>query len=374
MVKKIDTNTLTLSSLCKIQNEKYGRATTIIGKNIKPDRPRIPFGIFAIDYMTGGGIPMYSTTCLYGPKSGAKTSKAISVMRMVPKLCFGCFYLLDFCKCSAKSIKMKSFFINCEGTFDSGWADAIGCDPDTYYEAKGDYGEMNVNLAVEAIKADDCGLMVFDSLGALVPEVVMEAPSEDQFYAVQPKLITRCVQKVKQTLIKEMKNDHPCAVLFVNQKRAVIGGSLHGPKEKMPGGNAMEHEFSLLLRCVMKSLNKEADIKFINKERSIDIANRFSVSIKKNKIPVIQGIGEYVRLKENMPDLNLKKGQVDDYATVLNYAKQYGIVENNGNKGWKYFNYSAKKQIDIINIWKQKESEYFKCQREIIDRAKKELQ
>lgn len=365
---------LDLDKLCKIQNEKYGRSTTIPGVKIPPDRNRIPFGIFAMDYMSGGGIPVSSTTCMYGPKSGAKTSKALSIMRMVPKLCFGCFYLNDFCKCSTKSVRMKSFFVDIEGTMDSGWAEAIGCPKDTYYVGRGDYGEMSVNLAVEALKADDCGLVVFDSLGALVPEAIMEAPSEDQFYAAQAKLITRCVHKVKQTLIKEMKNDHPCAVIFINQKRAVIGGTKFSPQEKMPGGYAMEHEFSLLFRCVMKSLNTESDVKFKNKERSIDVANRFSVSIKKNKIPVIQGVGEYIRLKENMPDLNLKKGQIDDYATVLTYAKKYGIIDKNGAKGWKYFNFNAKKQIDIINIWKQKDSEYFRCQREIIDRAKRSLQ
>ncbi len=760
MAKKIDTGNINLKELCKIQNENYGRLTTVPGKLVLPDRHRIPSGIFAVDYMTGGGVPVSSTSCFYGAKSGAKTSKAISVMKMVAKICFRCFYLLDFCKCSTKSIKMKSFFVDCEGciaedttildtilgqsltakeiydsrlkvepmsydevagklipkpiiawfyngkkecyeirigkkpviqvtgnhkfyiydikkqlfdwvradkltrdmmvsrprkfrhpvnkkesseldrkkarlmgyligdggfagtnsvvftnmdtdvikdvtglvnsfdvsfikfsnrhyrisrslsgkkyskwnknpitkllesyglrgktskdkfipsdimqgddlvigeclsglyategtvnkcrpslsfcstserlidqvrylwlrfgliaykhrcddgdvnhevwhhltingsislyialqflklvgrkgemlkfwakgiqrkdkppkghyfpswryankyyedksehinttdlywdfisdikkvgkkntydftikdthnyvandiivhnTFDSGWAGYIGCTPEMYYYGRGDYGEMNVNLAVEAIKADDCGLVVFDSLGALVPEVVMEAPSEDQFYAVQARLITRCVQKIKQTLIKEMKNDHPCAVIFINQKRANIGAMKFESKEKMPGGHAMEHEFSLLLRCVMTSLSKESDAKFINKERSIDVASRFSVAIKKNKIPVIQGVGEYVRLKENLPDLNLKKGQVDDFATVFKYAKQYDIVVQNGSKGWKYFEYTAKKQIDIIDIWKQKESEYFRCQREIIDRAKKE--
>ena len=42
----------------------------------------------------------------------------------------------------------------------------------------------SVNIMDAALRADDCGLVVLDSLANLVPSAEFEAPAEDQFYCL----------------------------------------------------------------------------------------------------------------------------------------------------------------------------------------------
>jgi len=280
--------------------------------------------------------------------------------------------LLEFCTCSTKPIEMKAYWGDVEGTLDKEWAEAVGADPAKYVVGLADYGEQHVNIADSALRADDCGLGGVDSLAAMSPAAEMEAAEESKFIGQQPLMITRMVRKLKQRLIRERKRGHPCLVIFTNQRRIKIG-QMFGDPETMPGGQGLQHEFSLLLRCVKKALVKTGiDAKYVDGSRSFDRAHRHSFSVKKRKVLTMSGIGEYVRVLEKIPELGVKKGMIDDFSTVMTYAKEYQIVEKAGTK-WKYFDFSAKKLEDIKNLWKKKWPEYMRTQREIIERAKERL-
>ena len=148
---------------------------------------------------------------------------------------------------------------------------------------------------------------------------------------------------------------------------------MFGDPETMPGGEGMKHEFSLLLRCVKKALKKEGpDAKFLDDKRKMNMAQRHSVAVRKEKVLTLAGIAEFVRVRENMPAFELQKGMIDDYTTVLTYAKEYGIVFQEKGK-WRLFDHTAKKQDDIKLFWKKRPTDYFLVQREIIKRAKERL-
>ena len=364
----------TLAFMQHTQVLKYGPGSVFKGAQlIKCER--IPFGVFSVDYSTAGGMPMYGSTCVWGPKGGGKTSLGASAMSSVDQLCFRCFNYKVLCQCSRASISLASMWVDVEGTLDKDWVNNIGANPERYFVSIGDYGEMHINLAIDALKATDCGLVVMDSLGSLVPETELDAPMEDQFYAVQARLISRCVRKIKQRLIRERKHEHPVAILFVNQRRAAIGGGKYGPTEKMPGGNAMEHEFSLVLRSIQIAMSAEKDAKYIDKLKKLNSAAKFSIQVQKFKVSVMSGVAEYIRLIEHRPDLGLKKGQVDDVQTVLKYAKEHGVIKDKGSgKGWRYFDKNARVLKDIGNVWEKKPEEYLRTKVEIINRAKASLE
>jgi len=63
-------------------------------------------------------------------------------------------------------------------------------------------------------------------------------------------------------------------------------------------------------------------------------------------------------------------GRVDDYNTIINYAKTCEILRKKGNKGWKFFNLNAKKLDDVKRLMVSKEEFYYKTQMEIIERTK----
>lgn len=360
-----------LNDLMGFANKSYGRGTVITGNELKRDPPRLPFGVFAIDFALGGGLPLYGTACLWGDESAGKTSLGINALASSERICWRCFNYLSKCVCSKSALKMGAFWADSEGTFDRDWATNIGADPKKYYYALADYGEMYVNLADSALQSDDCGLIVLDSLAALIPVAELDAAMEDQFMGNQAKLITRCVRKLRARINKERKNEHPCAVLFTNQMRKRIG-MMFGDPSTMPGGHALRHEFSLLLRMTKKALNESDKTKYIDKKMGKERASRHSFAIKKEKVLTLSGSGEYVRIKSAIKDRGLEVGQIDDYNTVMNYAKEYDLLRKDRGR-WKMPGKSASKLEDVKAYWKKFPVEYAIMQMEILSRAKKRL-
>ena len=135
----------------------------------------------------------------------------------------------------------------------------------------------------------------------------------------------------------------------------------------------MQHEFSLLLRMVKKSLDKKGqDSKFVDSARSKETAVRHSFAIRKEKVLTLAGVGEYLRIKEDMEEHALSKGQIDDFGTVMTYAKEYGIVSKEADH-WMYFDRTARKLEEIRQVWKRRPDEYYYTQMEIVKRAKERL-
>ena len=366
----------TLADVMRICNDQCGPGTMFTGNDLAKDPPRLPSGVFAVDYATGGGLPLWGTTCNWGAEASGKTTLALSAAKMCQMLCWRCFNLQAYCTCSQNAIAMQAYWGDVEGTLDREWATAIGVVPEQYTIGLADYGEQHVNIADSALRADDCGLVIIDSLAAMVPASEMEAAEEDQFIGLQARMITRMVRKLKQRLIRERKRGHPCAVLFTNQVRIKIG-QMFGNPETMPGGRGLQHEFSLLLRCVKKSLRKDgADGKYWVGDRNFESASRHSFAVKKAKVLTIAGIGEYVICREDLPDLKLQKGKVDDYQTVMNYAKEYGLVQKE-KKGWSLTvggkTATVRLQDEIKDAWRKHSSLYHATQMAIVTAAKERL-
>jgi len=370
-VEEVEEPKNTLEALLTMKNVEYGALTISKGSSWEDDPSRIPTGIFSVDFASGGGVPLWQSTCFWGGDSAGKTTAALSALSMSQKICWRYFNLLEYCTCSLPPLKMKGFWADTENTFNKGWASSIGVDQNEYYLALADHGEQFINLSEAALRADDCGLLVIDSLAGFVPATEFDAPSEDQFIGNQAKMITRAVRRLKQRAIRERKRGHPCAIIFTNQMRKKIG-VMYGDPEVMPGGHGMMHEFSLLFRCVRKSMGSEPDKKYVDSTRRVNMAQRHSFAIRKEKVLTLAGVAEFIRVREDIDSMELKKGMVDDYNTVMNYAKEYEVVYKDKGK-WKVFDASSKTLAGIQSFWKKRPLEYYRAQREIIKRAKERL-
>ena len=367
-----------LENIMKEKNSKFGDNTIFFGNGLRRDPPRIPSGVFSVDYVTGGGFPVWGTSCLWGPESGGKSTLATSIMAAVQHMCWRCFKFDSevcsiesmTCDCDEGPLLQRSFWADVEGTLDAVWAEAIGADPNRYMVCLGEYGEQYINLIDAALQADDSGLVVVDSIANLTPLAELEAPTEDQFMAVQARLISRCVHKIKSRLIKERRRGHPCAVVVTNQMRSKIG-VLFGSPETMPGGWALKHEFSMLLRCVKKALKKEgSDGKFVDSKSQKNSAERFAFSVKKAKVLTLAGVGEYIRLTEPFDDLGLRMGEVYDYNIVKKYANDLDLIKKVSDH-YECLGRNFGKVQDMLDHWRSHPYDYFALQREIIRETKR---
>lgn len=374
MAKK-EPEAVTLKQITESINSRLGANTMTLGSGIMPDPPRIPTGVFVIDLALAGGIPLHGTTCFWGGDASGKTNLCIDVMYSAQNLCWRCFKHEPLCECSQNSMPMNVFFADPEGTLDRIWAERRGVDPERYVYALADYAEQYIDIAEHALRADDCGLVILDSLATLIPAAEMEDGTEKQTMGKFPAMVTRAVRKLKQRLIRERKRGHPCSVVFTNQLRMKMSSGIQfGSPDTMAGGEAMKHEFSLVIRSRSKTLKSgdeaAADKKYRDESRSIDMAQRHSFQITKKKIFTLMAAGEYVRILEDIPELKLKAGQIDDRNLLWKWAKDYGLVRGDSKVGFYYGKKRYAKQKDLAQDVLGDESKALVFKRAIIDKIK----
>lgn len=366
-----------LEDVIKAKNKSCGPGTMFLGSGLRYNPPRLPIGVFAVDFISSGGLPMHGSTCFWGGETGAKTFLAIKTMNQVGRICWKCFNQKKFCTCGQEPLEMKTSWIDVEGTLDREWIDACGPDHDKYIVTLADNAEEAIDCADASLQAEDCGLVVLDSLGALVPEREMENNADASNMGVGPSVVTRAVKKLKQRMIRERKREHPCAVVFVNQMRKKLNIQF-GSKDGQPGGHAMMHEFSLLFRCGKETMKKDgADGKYYAPDRERHMASRHTCSIYKEKVFILARSAKFVLVKENIPLFGLKKGVVSDFADVIKYAKEYGFLTDTGGKN-KYQILEPEKigfgtQTEMKAYFMQNQDTYFQLQKLIVDEAAKRV-
>lgn len=366
--------TVLLDDIMAAKNKSCGVNTVTTGKSIIYNPFRVSFGVFPLDYCLGGGIPLWGSTCLWGPKGGAKSTLAIKAIKMCSIMCWRCFNLLDYCTCSTHPLKMKAAVGDIEGTLDIAWMESMGVSKEDYYLILGDSAEQYFDIMEACLEADDCGLVVGDSLGGITPEAEMDKSLLDSNMGKQPALVTKIVRKLKQRLIREKKRLHPCTVLYTNQMRSDLG-KIFGSKESIPGGHASMHEYSVVLRCVKRALTEADKKKFVDDDRQIQVASRQAVTVRNSKVFTIAGSTEFILIKEKIDLLALKKGEVDDYKAVINYGRDLGIIEQKGN----YYTIPACKKVKFDTLtklrdyFKSNRIVYLKVQQDIIKKAKEHL-
>ncbi len=357
----------TLDSVMLAMNKKCGENTIMRGKKVLRNPPRIPTGVFAVDFITGGGLPLHGTTCFWGGTSSGKTTLALDAVAASQRICWRCFNTLSHCTCSESPLLLSTYFADVEGTIEDDWAMAAGIDPERYVIGMADYGEQHINIVDQVLQADDCGLVVLDSLAALVPAAEMESQMEDKFIASQARLITSSVRKLKQRVIRERKRGHPCLVLFTNQMRTKVGQRFGNP-ETMSGGHGMFHEFSLLLRCGKKVLT-ESDSKWKpDNANGHPYGQRHTCAIKKFKVGVLGGACEFVRAIKDNQAAGCSKGEIADGSLLLKYAKEHGMLTKEGDS-YRFLGIKAKRQADYRELWHKNPEEKLRAQMEVIKTA-----
>jgi RecA/RadA recombinase len=322
--------------------KKYGEGTFFKANTAEMDFPRIPTGIFALDYMTGGGFPVGVTSSIYGPPGGGKTLVMTRLACGAQNICWNCYEYLWDCECG--STREQQVVIVQTETFDMGWAVILGLDPDKCLIVEPDSGEQASDAIIDCLRADDCGLVLLDSLPMLVPTVELEASALDVQVASQAKLISKMIRRIKATLIKEKKRTHPVSFVTTNQVRAKIGGFQYGPTEEVPGGFTSKHDWHITMRM---SQLKSPDI---DKETELPINARFKASSaamgNKRKVFMLSGTAEFYITVSEAGDY--MKGTINDYKTVLRYADEAGLI---GRDPWTFMGQRYDKKQEIIDSW-----------------------
>ena len=176
------------------------------------DYTRIPFGIPALDKLTGGGIPKKRMTIMYGPTNVRKS------------------YLASQVVASVQRDGGTAAWIDTELSWDSKWVEKCGIDSERMLVSQPTSGEEALGTIKELMRAG-IDVIVLDSIAGLVPSAVQDNEKGFEFSPMAWQ--ARFVNSALPRLLPNLKSGS--AFIAINQVRSSIGPVA---LDTMPGGLA----------------------------------------------------------------------------------------------------------------------------------------
>jgi recombination protein RecA len=250
----------------------------------------IPTGSLSLDMALGiGGIPRGRVTEIYGPESSGKTTTCLSIVANAQKMG-------DTCA-----------FIDMEHAMDPIYAATCGVKVEELLVSQPDNGEEALEIAEALVRSGAVGLVVVDSVAALVPRSELEGDMGQAQMGVHARLMSQALRKLTSA-IHETKT----AVIFTNQLRQKIG-VMFGNPETTTGGNALKFYASVRLDIRrIGSIKGGADV----------IGNRTRVRVVKNKVSPPFKSAEF--------DIMYNEG-ISFVGDLLDIATDRNIIEKRGS-------------------------------------------
>lgn len=289
----------------------YGKSAAGFGKR-SGSGERIPTGFFAFDIASNGGFPRGQCSIVYGAESSGKTTLALAAIAQHQRLW----------------PKQKNVYVDVEHTLDIDWAKVQGVDTDRLLVVHPHYGEQVVDVVEGFLGTSDCGLVVLDSIAAMIPALEADNTAERVQMGGNSLLVGKLYRKTVLQLAKADLEGRRPTLLYINQNRTQIGS--YGSPQGMPGGQSIRFQSAMTVQCYAKPV---IDAKI---SATLPYAKHMTLTIKKWKVPIIGNQCEFDFTL--VPHGSLLLGQADDWSIVRKYLFDCGkFVKNEAPaKGYQF--------------------------------------
>ena len=196
-----------------------------LGAHTSSPWPSVSTGAPTLDKILGiGGLPLGRVVEIYGPESSGKSTIALSTVAQAQKQGLRCAY------------------IDAEHALDPGYMTALGVDLDELLLAQPDYGEQALEIVDKLIRTGEVGVIVIDSVAALVPKAELEGAYDKDTIGLQARVISKGMRKITGVI-----GDQSVLFVCLNQIRTKIG-VMFGDPSTTPGGNAIPFHASVRIK------------------------------------------------------------------------------------------------------------------------------
>ena len=250
----------------------------------------IPTGSIALNWATGiDGMPIGRIVEIFGPESGGKTTLALHIIS------------------EAQKLKMKCLFVDAEHALDVEYASNIGVNVEELIISQPDYGEQALDIIEKLIDSGEVGLVVVDSVAALVPRAEIDGDFGDSHMGLHARLMSQAMRKLNGMVQKKK-----CCLVFINQIREKFN-VMFGNPEITTGGRALKFYASMRI-----------DIRRIASVKDGDeiVANKTKVKIVKSKVASPFRIAHF--------DIRFGEG-IDFVSELIEHGLEYEILKQSGN-------------------------------------------
>lgn len=322
-----------VTEIVKGINADYG--VSVVGTGVSwTEGERIPTGWFPFDLATGGGFPMGGVSVVFGPESSCKTSVGLRAIA----------------SCQQLKPHLKCVLIDLEGTYDAKWGEVLGVDNDALVYSLPDYAEQAIDIVVALLQADDIGVIMIDSLAAMVPENEVASSAEKASVGTAGLLISKFYRKLTVEVNRARKSGRYPLVLAINQIRHKVG-VMYGSPETQPGGWAFKFASKLTVRLYGK------DVEDAKLSTAIPVYKLIQGEVRKWKVPICAKSFKLEMATVNIED-KLVQGHVDSWKTVSTYLKNYGWLHKPKPSGpWELFG-EEYKTLDLLRYRLNVEVDY----------------
>ncbi len=249
---------------------------------------------FDLDVIQTGGVPRGRVIEIFGPESAGKTTWTLWVTAQ------------------AQQQGDISAFVDAEHALDLGYARNLGVNVDDLLFSQPSSGEQALQIVDALVKSQCVGLIVVDSVAALVPEAELEGDMGDNHVGLQARMMSQAMRKL--TAECHLNN---VTVIFINQIREKIG-VMYGNPEITTGGRALKFYSSIRV-----DVRRQEPIKVGDRL----VGHTLRLKAVKNKVGT--------PLRETLVDLYYPGTEFEcgfDYiGDMITYASKRGLFEMSGS-------------------------------------------
>jgi recombination protein RecA len=297
-------------------------------------------GVFSLDKALGGGIPRGRCILTFGPEASSKTTLAMKTAASAQ------LHNWDTNEIDPTYTNPTPVvFVDLEGTFDPTWASKHGLqdDPDYFLLIRPSAAEQAIDIVNDLIVSGQAGLIILDSLEAMVPKAEDDRSTEDsKSLGERAKLIALAYRKWNSSLTKiRARNEEQLwkipTLFAINQLREKIG-VMFGPNTTIPGGRAQHFYSSVKISLNTAKIKDDSTAQY-------GVAT-FDGVVEKNKLAAPKRKFAYEMTIVDTPDS--PAGTVDNAGAILKYLKSSEMVTKGTDGGWDILgvNYRTQKEFE----------------------------